>query len=100
MNRSMQMRKRLARFQFGSRRRRFQFIERAERLGARGIVLKEATTDLLFKAIRSVVAGEYWVDRGRVTDLAQTLYTVMHQPEAPMKARFGMTPREQQIVAA
>jgi two-component system nitrate/nitrite response regulator NarL len=78
---------------------RKQMIE-AIQLGARGIVLKEATTDLLFKAIRSVVAGEYWVDRGRVTDLAQTLYALMHRPEAEMKSRFGMTPREQQIVAA
>jgi len=78
---------------------RKQMIE-AIQLGARGIVLKEATTDLLFKAIRSVVAGEYWVDRGRVTDLAQTLYTLMHRPETEMKSRFGMTPREQQIVAA
>jgi DNA-binding NarL/FixJ family response regulator len=70
-------------------------------LGARGVVMKESTHDLLFKAIRSVMAGEYWVDRGRVSDLAQALYDLMREPVAtPEKRAFGMTPRERQIVAA
>jgi two-component system, NarL family, nitrate/nitrite response regulator NarL len=73
----------------------------AVQLGARGLVLKEATSELLFKAIRSVMAGEYWVDRGRVSELAEALYTSVREPvTAPAQNSFRMTPRERQIVAA
>jgi two-component system, NarL family, nitrate/nitrite response regulator NarL len=73
----------------------------AVQLGARGLVLKEATSELLFKAIRSVMAGEYWVDRGRVSELAEALYTSVREPvTAPSQNSFRMTPRERQIVAA
>lgn len=36
---------------------------RAFRLGARGILLKDAATDLLFDGIRAVMRGEYWLWR-------------------------------------
>ena len=49
-----------------------QILE-ALQLGARGVVLKEAATELLFKAIRSVVAGQYWVGRDTVTDIVRHL---------------------------
>jgi len=79
---------------------RQQMIE-AIQLGARGVVMKGASVDLLFKAIRAVMAGEYWIDRGRVTDLAHALYNTMReQSPSPAKNGFGMTPRERQIVAA
>jgi len=79
---------------------RRQIVE-AIQLGARGVVMKEATTELLFKAIRTVMAGEYWVDRGRITDLAHALYNMVRQPNpAPTKIAFGITRRERQIVAA
>jgi|SRR5207253_297079 len=42
---------------------RSQIVE-AIQLGARGIVLKESAFDLLVKAIRCVMTGQYWVDRG------------------------------------
>src|SRR5689334_12378010 len=73
----------------------------AVQLGARGLVLKEAAAELLFKAIRSVMAGEYWVDRGRVSELAEALYSSVCEPvTAPSKNDFRMTPRERQIIAA
>ena len=49
-----------------------QVVEALE-LGARGVVLKEAATELLFKAIRSVMAGQYWVGRDTVTDIVRHL---------------------------
>jgi DNA-binding NarL/FixJ family response regulator len=57
-------------------------IERAEivtalQLGARGVVLKEAATQLLLKSIRCVVEGQYWVGREGVADLVQTLRHMM-----------------------
>src|SRR5215471_9759292 len=59
-------------------------IERNEmveaiQLGARGVVTKQSAFDLLAKAVRSVMAGEYWVDRGRVSDLAQSLYQLVRE---------------------
>ena len=75
-----------------------QIVEALE-LGARGVVLKEAATELLFKAIRSVVAGQYWVGHSTVTDI------VHHLRELSSAARRGPSPaerltaRERQVIA-
>jgi DNA-binding NarL/FixJ family response regulator len=45
----------------------------ALQLGAQGVVLKDSASEVLFKSIRAVMAGHYWVGRHRVTDLASTL---------------------------
>jgi two-component system nitrate/nitrite response regulator NarL len=37
-------------------------------LGARGVVLKDAGSDVLFEAVRSVMAGHYWLGRETVAD--------------------------------
>ena len=37
-------------------------VVRAMRLGARGVVLKQSASDLLFKSIRKVSDGEIWLD--------------------------------------
>jgi two-component system nitrate/nitrite response regulator NarL len=69
--------------------------------GARGIVLKHAATELLFKSIRMVVAGQYWVGRECVGDLIDRVRE-RHAPrpaDAPPRA-FGLTPRELDLVAA
>src|SRR5437773_8101956 len=46
------------------------------------------------------MTGQYWVDRGRISDLAETLFRVMRDSASPARSAFGMTPRERQIVAA
>jgi len=76
-----------------------QVLEALE-LGARGVVLKEAATELLFKAIRSVVAGQYWVGRDTVTDIVRLLRerraaAARHEPTPAER----LTPRERGIVA-
>jgi len=77
-----------------------QIVE-ALQLGARGVVLKDAATQILFKAIQAVMAGEYWVGRESVSNLVQYLRTLMQSThdEARQK-RFGLTPRELEIVSA
>ena len=77
-------------------------LVKALQLGAWGVVLKEAAIDMLFRSIRSVSAGEYWVGRGRVADLVQTLRaSVMVLPiaAAGVKKTFGLTPRELEITS-
>src|SRR6476660_5845564 len=77
-----------------------QIVE-ALQLGARGVVLKDSATQLLLKAIQTVMAGEYWVGRESVSNLVQYLRTLMQSShdEASQK-KFGLTPRELEIVSA
>lgn len=74
-----------------------QIVE-ALQFGARGVVLKEATTTQLFKGIRTVLAGQYWVGRESVSDLVE--YLRQHTDASPDSAKknFGLTHRELQIV--
>jgi two-component system, NarL family, nitrate/nitrite response regulator NarL len=76
-------------------------VVEALQLGARGVVMKHSAPDMLFKSIRSVVAGEYWVGRERVADLIGMLRQ-RQAAEAERRAdpTFGLTPRELQMVSA
>ena len=79
---------------------RTQIVE-ALQLGARGIVLKDSATQLLMKAVRSVMAGQYWLGRESVSDLVAALRDLMPRggEGAPQK-RFGITPRELEVISA
>jgi DNA-binding NarL/FixJ family response regulator len=74
----------------------------ALQLGARGVILKDAATKLLFKCIDRVMAGEYWVGRAGVSDLVEALRNLMPPPgdTSPKKRRFGLTRRELEVLAA
>ena len=76
-------------------------IVEALQLGARGVVLKDSATQLLLKAIHTVMAGEYWVGRESVSNLVQYLRNLVQSSgdEAKQK-KFGLTPRELEIVSA
>jgi two-component system nitrate/nitrite response regulator NarL len=79
---------------------RGQVVEALE-LGARGVVLKESATSLLLKSIRAVMAGQFWVAQGGVSDLVKTLRELKSAPdERTQKKTFGLTPRELEIIAA
>jgi DNA-binding NarL/FixJ family response regulator len=75
-----------------------QVVE-ALRLGARGVVMKESATQLLIKAIRSVMKGEYWVGRDSVADMLEYLRANEGAATPPAK-RFKLTARELDVVAA
>jgi two-component system nitrate/nitrite response regulator NarL len=76
-------------------------IVTALQLGARGVVLKDAATRLLFKSIECVMGGQYWVDRESVSDLVQSLRTMMvSAQEQNKKKTFGLTKREFEIIGA
>jgi len=69
-------------------------------LGARGVIPKNSPTELLFKAVRSVMAGQYWVGREKIADMLQSLGK---GPSAPLNRSLGnkshLTPREIQIIS-
>ena len=68
-------------------------VTTALRLGARGIVLKDTAAALLFKSIRRVMEGHYWVRREIVCDLVEALAAT----ENPGKNLYGLTPRELEV---
>jgi DNA-binding NarL/FixJ family response regulator len=73
-------------------------IKAALQLGAHGVVLKEAASDLLFKSIQAVMTGQYWVGRKPVADLATTLRELGDSHPTSRRKHFGLTPRELEIV--
>jgi DNA-binding NarL/FixJ family response regulator len=76
-------------------------IVQALQLGARGVVMKDSATQVLLKAIHTVMAGEYWVNRESVSNLVQYLQTMMQSSsQDAKKKKFGLTPRELEIVSA
>ena len=72
-------------------------IVKALQLGARGLVMKDAASQMLMKAIRIVMAGEYWISRESVSGLVEVLRGHMFPTAVP---KFGLTARELEIVAS
>ncbi len=71
-------------------------IVQALQLGARGVVMKEAATQLLMKAIRTVMLGQYWIGREAVGDIVEFMRT---NPSADKPSRnYGLTKREMDIL--
>jgi len=70
----------------------------ALQLGAQGVVLKGSASEVLFKSIRAVMAGQYWVGRNRVADLTTALHELAASHPQPTRKQFGLTPRELEII--
>ena len=67
-------------------------------LGAHGIVPKQSASRMLFKSIRTVMAGEFWVSRDLVSDLVETL---RGPSSSGVGAKtMGLTRRELEVIAA
>jgi two-component system nitrate/nitrite response regulator NarL len=71
-------------------------IVQALQLGARGVVMKEAATQLLMKAIRTVMAGQYWIGREAVGDIVEFMRSNPSGEKAPRN--YGLTKREMDIL--
>ncbi len=74
-----------------------QIIE-ALQVGARGVVMKDAATQMLIRAIRTVIAGQYWVGRESVTDMVGYLKHQIASQPAPKAKTYGLTRREIEIL--
>jgi DNA-binding NarL/FixJ family response regulator len=74
---------------------RIQIVQ-ALQMGARGVVMKEAATQLLMKAIRTVMLGEYWIGREAVGDIVEFMRTSA-SGEKPQR-NYGLTKREMDIL--
>lgn len=73
-------------------------IAGALELGARGLVLKDSTSSLLFKAIHSVMAGHYWIGRQSVASLVSALKQYRQIARKSPPRNYGLTPREMEVL--
>lgn len=65
--------------------------------GLSGLVLKQSATPLLFKCLRSVIAGEYWLGHDRLPDLVESMRQFAGMRTSP--PRETLTPREIHVIA-
>jgi DNA-binding NarL/FixJ family response regulator len=71
----------------------------ALQLGARGIVLKTSDSEMLFRSIRAVMSGEFWLWHRNVVDGVEAIRLIMADGDTSSKAeRYRLTPRELEIV--
>jgi two-component system nitrate/nitrite response regulator NarL len=71
----------------------------ALQLGARGVITSDADSAILFRSIRKVAAGEYWISRSHVADLVSA-FRRLAQSGATAEQKFRLTPREREMISA
>jgi two-component system nitrate/nitrite response regulator NarL len=79
--------------------RRIKDLVEAFDLGARGVVVR-ASLPLAWKAgIRSILAGQYWIDGRSVLFLLEAVRGFLQQAQARSLPDYGLTLREMEIAA-
>jgi DNA-binding NarL/FixJ family response regulator len=69
--------------------------------GVRGTVRKSAATSLLFKAVRTVMAGEYWLSHAGICELVQSFQSLSARIEQQNRLQTRtLSPRQLRIVEA
>jgi DNA-binding NarL/FixJ family response regulator len=72
----------------------------ALQLGARGVVMKDSSSEMLFKSIRTIMTGQYWVGRECLGDVIDKMRDRAAAPAPdPQRATFGLTARELEVVS-
>jgi two-component system nitrate/nitrite response regulator NarL len=73
--------------------------DRAMLSGARGVVQKEESAEVILKAIKCVDRGEIWLDRVSTGRIFTKLLNQLNGADSPEAARIAsLTPRERQII--
>jgi two-component system, NarL family, nitrate/nitrite response regulator NarL len=82
-------------------------VVRALRLGARGVIPRNASQALFVESVRTIATGDYWLAPGQLAMIIGALrrsHLVVAQPsqgaEALDRQRFQLTQRELEIIAA
>jgi two-component system, NarL family, nitrate/nitrite response regulator NarL len=74
-------------------------VVEAFRLGAHGIVLKTSTPPVLLNSLRSVMAGQYWLESESVAVLVHALRESLSQGNGAKSPKdYGLTRREVEIM--
>ena len=73
--------------------------DRAMLSGARGVVQKEESADVILKAIKCVNRGEIWLDRISTGRIFTKLLNPLNDESSPEAAKIrSLTPREREII--
>jgi two-component system nitrate/nitrite response regulator NarL len=71
----------------------------ALQLGARGVITQDDDAEILFRCIRKVHAGEFWISRASVADLVSALRSLSAHAKGSRAPKFKITPRQQEIIS-
>jgi DNA-binding NarL/FixJ family response regulator len=75
-------------------------VTEALRLGIRGVVWQNVNAETLFRSIRAVAAGQFWIDRAMLVGVVRMLASdARNDPTDANHRRFGLTHRELDIVS-
>jgi DNA-binding NarL/FixJ family response regulator len=74
-----------------------EWIVRLLQSGVCGVILKDSPSELLFKCLRRVHAGEIWVGRETMADVVHALASLDNANSAPPR-HFRLTKRERTVV--
>jgi two-component system, NarL family, nitrate/nitrite response regulator NarL len=72
---------------------------RVVQLGVRGVVLKDAATDVLFKSMLTVLAGRRWLDQRLIASLMEMVSAQAQMANGADERPFGLTRREREVLA-
>lgn len=76
-------------------------ISEAFRLGARGLVMKESAASVLYKSIRCVMKGKYWIGTESYDNPAEILSGFNERTAKRLRQKqYGLSARELDIVGA
>jgi DNA-binding NarL/FixJ family response regulator len=72
----------------------------AVEIGARGVISKDADGEMLFRSIRKIMDGEYWISRSSVGDLVSAVRRLLAHATEATPRKPNVTPRQQEIIAS
>jgi two-component system nitrate/nitrite response regulator NarL len=72
-------------------------IVKAFQIGAHGLVMKHTAAEVLMKAIRTVMTGQYWISRNDVSQLVETFRAVA---DTGGDQKYDLTTQELELIKA
>ena len=69
-------------------------------IGACGVVAKDSDSEMLFRGIRKVMEGEYWISRASVSELVRAVKRLLGHAVGGQTRKPNITPRQQEIIAS
>ena len=75
-------------------------VVRALDIGACGVIAKGSPSEMLFRGIRKVMEGEYWISRASVGDLVSAVRRLLVRAVEGRPRKPNITPRQQEIIAS
>ena len=73
-------------------------ISKIFHLEARGLILKESSSEMLIKSIMTVMKGKYWVGKHAVSNPAEKLKKYKDSTRNHAQNNYGLTPREMDVI--